>query len=1495
MVTDQQNGNTAVNNANEGNTTENPAGAEAGGTGQTFADIGRTTNDGAGQEPTPNTANNQRFKLTTAGLKQAETYLERSRSGPDAAEQYLLEIELNELGIDQGYLPKLVEEYRTNTSRSSIAVAQLRTIYEAIEEQHRLPLPSTATGDLLRQLLNKHIRARFSLLVNNNNVLSQHSLQNSSVMKLENNMVKQTANMNNLITALTLKTTENDKNEHTRIRKLSTTGLNITKLGEYSRWTQWSQKFLGALLRIGCATLHKALAKRTLDHNDLTDVDPVADRALLGCLIEHTDGIAQRICTQQTRKQYSGVIAWRDMRHTFHQHNDTGRTQLVTALAQLRASNTDDLGAIFAKYDEVCERLSDLDGDMHRYQEQQQVDALKQIVITAPRYQHVIEAWDNGAAENRTAINLRQRLIASSQRTPLNGPSPPVKKVSPATVPPRHKPRFKGPPKGDCARCGWPIWDIEGHPLDGSKCHRSPNDFKSALQSRGEWRRDKRINFVGLVQSHATDRFILDSGSPPSFAYRKLFDIGTFVDSPEEFIGVSGAPFTSSGYGDITLHCYDTDRNIQVLTFENVREGPTLILGNRHEREGPWVYDTKNGFLRKLNELNGAIEYSIELQYNGHYEVPTIDTKQIAYTRLGGKDLAHRRFGHTFAHDSNCVACRTTRTWTRRRQHGHENTYGEWLESEPGYRFCTDIKYLPPGSDKRYVLRFIDPVSAYIFDYPIDNRQMETIISITERFLKALRAWQIDIQIIHADNEFNNNTWKTFLLGRSPPIRYSFGPPNHDKKNPHIERSFRTTFAAFRACTHDMNIDLKYASYIWTAIGYVHNRIPRVSSKDGRSPMEILFPLEPRPDTSHFRVLGSKVYIGIPPSARTSTNQIIRKGTGIFVGYDTVSRGYLVIPHGATSPIVSTHVEFDESPATAPSVQSTPGIPKSCKVTDCKVPWNFNQAMHADRTRWFPPAQTELLALQHLGTFSVVRKPDVPADLQRKHILPTRYVFSEKKNASGEHVTDKARLVIGGHKAQQGVHFDDKYNPVVAITSLYLMIATAQQRSWALFQADVKNAYVNAELPDGYRIFTNEIQGYNEICGHLLDRPVDFIGGDLIEIKKSLYGLPSSGRNWYVKLTSVLVKYGIIQSLADPCLFHSDSIILAIYVDDILVAAPNRRTFDQFLTFFREHFDTKDMGLAHNFLGMVIEQHDDGTFTLQQKHFLDSVRPMPSTQSVSLEAYQSVIGSLNWLTRTRPDISYSVSALAQHNKNPGNMHARRANRVIRYLKSSSWKLKVTSTDIADDTAIHAFVDSDFADDVSRRSRAGFIIFYGRRLIAWKSTLMQTIALSSAEAEYMAMTELDKMVRFITNIASEIQMKISGVHYYSDAASAIHLAQSSFARKTKHIELRYHYIRQRLQDGAFTLSKIHTSDNPADAFTKELPKLLRDKHYSVLYGITWPDVAHTMRFSSTDPATATKSETFPETTSSQSVSAQQPSSEDYNDNNEEPYPTVNLIL
>ena len=146
--------------------------------------------------------------------------------------------------------------------------------------------------------------------------------------------------------------------------------------------------------------------KRTLDNNDLSDVDPVADRALLGCLIEHTEGIAQRICTQQTRRKYSGVIAWREMRQMFHQHNDTGRTQLVTALAQLRASDTDDLGAIFAKYDEVCKRLCDLDGDMHRYEEQQQVDALKQIVITAPRYQHVIEAWDNGAAENCTAINL---------------------------------------------------------------------------------------------------------------------------------------------------------------------------------------------------------------------------------------------------------------------------------------------------------------------------------------------------------------------------------------------------------------------------------------------------------------------------------------------------------------------------------------------------------------------------------------------------------------------------------------------------------------------------------------------------------------------------------------------------------------------------------------------------------------------------------------------------------------------------------------------------------------------------------------------------------------------------------------------------------------------------------------------------------------------------------------------------------------------------------
>ena len=1550
MVNDETNGVDA--DAVDG---EDPTGnrtLQAGNGQDTSTDVG---NDQDEQTPNINNndemANNGNFRLTTVGMQQAENYLERSRTvGPDAADQYLLELELSELGMPRGYLPGLVEEYRINTARSGIAVAVLRATYEEIED--RLSLPSNATGDLLRQLLNQHIRASFSSLVNRL-VLRHHSIQSSSVTNLEQSMTRQTANMNKLITALTMKTTrtiEDDKSEQARIRKLSTTSLNISKLGEYNKWTQWSHKFLGALLRIGCTKLHKTLVRRVTNNNDLTDVVTDADRALLGCLIEHTDGIAQRICIQQTYHEYSGIRAWREMRKTFHQHNDTGRTQLVTALTQLRATDTDDLGVTFAKYDELCERLCDLDGDMHRYAEQQQVDALKQIVITAPRYQHVLEAWDNGATEHRTAMNLRQRLLASSQQARVVPPAPPVKKVSPKAPPRRGKTKFRGPPKGDCKRCGWPIWDVDSHPLDGSKCTRPEFNFKSALQSRGEWRADKKINFVGRVQQSAADRFILDSGSPPSFAFRKLFDVGTFIESPTEFVGVTGDPFTSIGYGNITLHCYDTDNIARALTFEHVREGPTLILGNRHEREGPWIYDTKNGFLRKVNEINGAIEYSIELEYNGHHEVPTIDPR-ILFSKPTGHDLVHRRFGHTFAHDPNCPSCKTTRTWTRRHRHGQDTTYGEWLEADPGHRFCVDFKYLPPGSDKPYVLRFIDPVSAYTFDYPIADRQMANIILTTQRFLDKLRSRNVNIEIIHADNEFNADAWKIFLSGRTPPIRFSFGPPNHDRKNPHIERSFRTTFAAFRACVHDMNIDLRYASYIWTALSYVHNRTPRSSSKDGRSPLEILFPQELRPDTSRFRVLGSTVYIGIPPNSRTSVNQVIRKTTGIFLGYDEDSRGYLVLPHGTSSPILSTHVEFDESRPTStttsiaqvdiadasdtirmePTDHTThvqpieiqkhvhrmddagtehehnhltyerlrdhfpefapyydPSSPREartlCKVNDkaTKIPWNYKQAMNMDRDRWFPAAQTEILALQHLGTFAVVRKEDVPADLQQKHILPTRHVFSEKTNASGEHVADKDRLVMGGHKAEQGVHYDDKYNPVVVITSLYLMIATAQQRSWSLFQADVKNAYVNASLPAGYRIFTNDIQGYNEICGHLLDRPVDWAAGDLVEIKKSLYGLPSSGRNWYMKLTRTLLKYGITQSLADPCLFYSDAIILAIYVDDILVAAPDRGTFDAFLKFFREHFETKDMGLAHNFLGMVIEQNNDG-ITLQQRHFLDTLRPMVST-SVSLAEYQSVIGSLNWITRTRPDIAYSVSALAQHNKNPGNTHARRANRVIRYAKSSSWTLKMTNTDITDDTAIHAFVDSDFADDVSRRSRAGFVIFYGRRLIAWKSTLMQTIALSSAEAEYMAMTELDKTVRFIVNVASEMQMKITGVHYYSDAASAIHLAQASFARKTKHIDLRYHYIRQRLQDGAFTLSKIHTSDNPADAFTKELPKIVRDKHYAVLYGLTWPDVAKTTC-------------TSPATTSSQTVSGTtQPSIGNFNSHDDkEPYPTVNFIF
>ena len=203
--------------------------------------------------------------------------------------------------------------------------------------------------------------------------------------------------------------------------------------------------------------------------------------------------------------------------------------------------------------------------------------------------------------------------------------------------------------------------------------------------------------------------------------------------------------------------------------------------------------------------------------------------------------------------------------------------------------------------------------------------------------------------------------------------------------------------------------------------------------------------------------------------------------------------------------------------------------------------------------------------------------------------------------------------------------------------------------------------------------------------------------------------------------------------------------------------------------------------------------------------------------------YASAIGSLMYaMVSTRPDIAQAVGVVSRFMNNPGKEHWEAVKWILRYL--------VGTVDVGlcyggSKIKLQGYVDSDLAGDIdSRRSTTGYVFTLGSAAVSWISQLQKIVSISTTEAEYVVATEACKKMVWMQGFMEELGKKQADCKLYSDSQSAIHLAKNSaFHSRTKHIDIRYHFIRSLLEDGSIALEKIHTSENPADMLTKAVTR------------------------------------------------------------------------
>ncbi|KAM1079132.1 hypothetical protein ACFX2B_013731 [Malus domestica] len=481
---------------------------------------------------------------------------------------------------------------------------------------------------------------------------------------------------------------------------------------------------------------------------------------------------------------------------------------------------------------------------------------------------------------------------------------------------------------------------------------------------------------------------------------------------------------------------------------------------------------------------------------------------------------------------------------------------------------------------------------------------------------------------------------------------------------------------------------------------------------------------------------------------------------------------------------------------------------------------------------WFQAMKEEISALHTQGTWSLVPLP------ANKNLVGCKWIFKLKRHSDGSIARHKARLVAKGFSQEPGLDYSETFSPVVKPTTVRIVLALAAQFNWSLRQLDVKNAFLHGILQD--EVYMDQPPGFEDPQNPTL----------VCQLHKSLYGLKQAPRAWNDRFTSFLPKLGFHNTYSDSSLFvktvGANIVILLLYVDDIIITGSATIVIQQVIDALTSEFNIKDLGPLHYFLGIQISKTAKGLFLSQQKYVQDLLvktemldsKPcdtpcLPSNRLLKDDGdpypnptlYRSVVGALQYLTFTRPDIAFSVHQVCQFMQHPMVSHFTAVKRILRYLKGT---MSCGITYSQGDLALSAFSDADWARDPNDwRSTTGSVVFLGNNPISWSSKKQQTVSRSSTEAEYRALSSTAAELDWIQQILAFLHFPISAPPVlYCDNLSAIALSFNPVQhQRTKHIEIDVHFVRERVSQNKLVVQFVSSNEQFADILTKGLSSSL----------------------------------------------------------------------
>ncbi|GJU71479.1 retrovirus-related pol polyprotein from transposon TNT 1-94 [Tanacetum coccineum] len=460
-------------------------------------------------------------------------------------------------------------------------------------------------------------------------------------------------------------------------------------------------------------------------------------------------------------------------------------------------------------------------------------------------------------------------------------------------------------------------------------------------------------------------------------------------------------------------------------------------------------------------------------------------------------------------------------------------------------------------------------------------------------------------------------------------------------------------------------------------------------------------------------------------------------------------------------------------------------------------PKNFKMAVIEDC--WFQAMQDEIHEFDRLEVWELVPRPIYVM------VIALKWIYKVKLDEYGDVLKNKARLVAKGYRQEEGIDFEESFALVARIEAIRIFIANAATKNMIIYQMDVKTAFLNGDLQE--EVFVSQPEGFED-----QENPTH-----VYRLKKALYGLKQARKH---------------------------ILLVQIYVDDIIFASTDHNACNTFSKEMSSKFQMSMMGQMSFFLGLQVSQSPGGIFINQAKYALETLKKYgmdlsdpvdtPMVDRLKLDEdlmgipvdqtrFRGMVGSLMYLTASRPDLVFAVCMCARYQAKPTKKHFEAIKRVFRYLKGTInmglWYPKDNAMSLT------AYADADHAGcQDSRRSTSGSAQFLGDRLVSWSSKKQRSTAISTTEAEYIAMSGCCAQILWMRSQLKDYGFDFNKIPLYCDNKSAIALCCNNVQHsRSKHIDIRHHFIREQVENRVVELYFVETNYQLADILTKALPR------------------------------------------------------------------------